>query len=419
MDPNDPKIQESAKELAQPKRDIRGLLASPEFEKAVRAALPKHVTADRFIRVALTATMRQPDLLDCSKESFFLRMLELSALGIEPDGRRAHLIPFWNHKFCKNCQHPSDKHQGQICRIAGCKCEKKESRREVNLIIDYKGLAELVRRSGDVSYMHCDAVYTHDEWDFCFGSGSFLRHKPNLDVEDRGEIRAVYSFVKMTNGDVDFAVMSMGQVAAIRKRSQASESGPWVTDFAEMAKKTIFRNHSKWLPLSPEIKIAIDHGSDSLLLEAGENDVIALPTIGVDESREARLDRQMKEQAEAGTSTAGTTQENTKPQSDESEPPQKGGGIGPPWADRAVMELAFNVLLRELGDTAFWTIVGTAGFSSLADINFSVPVSPATANLFGSLMAAVADLKSTDESTPPPSGDNTNKEKFSFGKGKK
>ena len=46
--------------------------------------------------------------------------------------------------------------------------------------------------------------------------------------------------------------MTVQEVEAIRNRSKASEFGPWVTDFEEMAKKTVLRRLLKRLPLSSE-----------------------------------------------------------------------------------------------------------------------------------------------------------------------
>ena len=222
--------KEPREQPLQKARTISDLLRGPELKEAVRAALPKHLTADRFIRVALNATMRQPELLECSKESFFRALLDLSALGLEPDGRRAHLIPFRNERT---------------------------KMREVELIIDYKGIAELVRRSGDVSYIHADVVYENDEWEFSYGSGARLRHRPALD--DCGKnVKAIYSFVKLRDGGEDFIVLSYGEIEAVRKRSRAGGSGPWTTDWNEMAKKTAFRRHSKWLPLSPETREVVE-----------------------------------------------------------------------------------------------------------------------------------------------------------------
>src|SRR5688572_26822501 len=61
-------------------------------------ALPKHVTADRMMRVILTTVRRTPELLMCSPESMLGAILQCSQLGLEPDGvlGQAYLIPFNN-----------------------------------------------------------------------------------------------------------------------------------------------------------------------------------------------------------------------------------------------------------------------------------------------------------------------------------
>jgi recombination protein RecT len=238
---------ETPRTLARANRSIKDLLEGPEFKAAVGAVLPRCLRADRFIRVALNALMRQPDLLQCTKESFFRAMLDLSSYGLEPDGRRAHLIPFnVKVKWVGEDNKPHERYEKQV-----------------QLIVDYKGLAELVRRSGDVSYIHADVVYENDEWDYGFGSGAFLKHKPNL--EDRGKRRiAFYSFVKLKDGSEDFMVLSPREVDAVRTRSRAGNSGPWVSDYDEMGKKTAFRRHSKWLPLSAESRDAVEHDDEAI-----------------------------------------------------------------------------------------------------------------------------------------------------------
>ena len=234
---------DTQKALTRSPRDIDALIRSDQFKNAVAKALPKHRTADRFVRVALTAMMRTPELRKCSQESLFKALLDLSMYGLEPDGRRAHLIP-----FKRNWKDAEGKWHNEI---------------EVQLILDYKGIAELVRRSGDVSYIHADVVYERDEFDYALGSGAFLKHKPNM--EDRGEkVSGFYSFVRLKDGSEDFIVMSKSDVDKIRKRSKAADNGPWVTDYDEMGKKTVFRRHSKWLPLSPEVRDAVEADDDAV-----------------------------------------------------------------------------------------------------------------------------------------------------------
>lgn len=207
---------------------IRQRLESPEFRAQIAKSLPNHVKPDRMIRVAIAALTRTPKLKDCDPASFFLAMLNLSQLGIEPDGRRAHLIPFEN---------------------------KKRGVMEVQLIVDYKGLAELVMRSGLVSNLHADVVCENDEFEY--DCGELRKHKIDF-RKSRGKVYAVYAICKMKDGSQKCDVMSRDDVEAIRKRSRSGNNGPWVTDWNEMAKKTVFRRMSKWLPLSPDLRDIIE-----------------------------------------------------------------------------------------------------------------------------------------------------------------
>ncbi len=220
-----------------PTNDIEALLSDPDFKQKVAMALPKHMTPERLIRVACNALLKTPKLRDCSKASFLKAMLDLSSFGLEPDGRRAHLIPY-----------------GQ----------------DVQLIIDYKGLAELVRRSGDVSYIHADIVGENDLFEYQFGTGAKLVHKPKLN--ERGKIFCAYSFVRLKDGSEDFDVMDIVEINLIKERSSAyqrwkrdnSKTSPWITDVNEMMKKSVFRRHSKWLPLSPEIRNAMEYDEEPM-----------------------------------------------------------------------------------------------------------------------------------------------------------
>lgn len=219
-------MAENGKEVAVKEMGIKELIQGP-MKKQFALALPKHLTPDRFVRVALTAINKVPKLLLCTKESLMACLMDCSQLGLEPDGRKAHLIPY------------------------GDKC---------TLIIDYKGLVALARRSGEIADIHADIVCKNDKFEYSFGSDSRLEHRPN--IEDRGPVIAAYSFVRLKDGSSSYEVMNVKEIDAIKKRSKASNSGPWVTDWAEMAKKTVFRRHAKWLPMSAEFQEAIDKDYD-------------------------------------------------------------------------------------------------------------------------------------------------------------
>lgn len=205
---------------------IRDLFLKSKDQLAM--ALPRHMTVDRLIRVALTTIQRTPKLADCTPMSLMGALMESAQMGLEPDGMlgHAHLVPYFNNKT------------GAM---------------EAKLIPGYKGLISLAYRSGAVSSIHAEVVYAKDKFDFAFGLVERLEHVPNL-TGDRGERKAVYAVARMKDGSHAVVVLSMLQVEAIRKRSRAGESGPWVTDYDAMAAKTAVRQLAKWIPQSPELQ---------------------------------------------------------------------------------------------------------------------------------------------------------------------
>lgn len=208
-----------------PAATLKGLIGSQHFKDQLAASLPTHLSPDRFARIAITALTRTPKLLECTQPSLFKCLLELSALGLEPDGRNAHLIPY-----------------GKDC----------------TLIIDWKGLVALAKRSGDVQSWSAQDVCENDQFRWQDG---VVYHEIDW-RNDRGKAQCYYSRVTLKDGSLEFEVMTLAEVEAIRKRSKAGNSGPWVSDFNEMAKKTVMRRHSKRLTLSPEFHNALEKDGD-------------------------------------------------------------------------------------------------------------------------------------------------------------
>lgn len=252
-----------AKPPAAPQKTVEQWLRDPGMVAELGKTLPAHITPDRFARVALTAMQRVPKLRECTQASVMRCLMDCSSLGIEPDGRRAHLIPYGN---------------------------------ECKLIIDYKGMVELVRRSGDVAKIHADIVCDNDQFEVDLGT--VTRHVISY-REPRGNIYAVYAMATLRDGSVQCAVMTKDEVEAIRKTSKSGTSGPWVSHWAEMAKKTAFRRLCKWLTLSPEIRTAIEiDDRHTGIVETSARTVEALPVGGND--RLAALLEETREPGEEG-----------------------------------------------------------------------------------------------------------------------
>lgn len=220
---------------------IKQRLQSAEFVSALAQIVPSHCKPERMARIAITALTRTPKLAECDQASFFRCLMDLSQWGLEPDGRRAHLIPFQNNRRgCVECQ----------------------------LIVDYKGYVELAYRSGVVKNIHADVVRDGDVFEY--STGRIVAHVPHFLRRDAdkpakpGEVFAAYCVVELEGGTVKTEVLSHEEIEGIRKRSRAGNNGPWVTDWCEMAKKTAFRRATKWLPLSAEIRDAFERDDDTL-----------------------------------------------------------------------------------------------------------------------------------------------------------
>lgn len=218
------RVSQSAQQPASPEQTIAAYLKkmAPEIEKA----LPSHMNADRMARIALTTIRTNPMLLQCSIPSLLGAVMQAAQLGLEP-GLIGHcyLVPFKNGKT------------GQM---------------DVQFIIGYKGMIDLARRSGNIESIYAHCVYEADEFDYELGLHPKLHHKPA--TGRRGEMKYVYAVAHFKDGGYQFEVMDKEEIERRRKRSKAANNGPWVTDYEEMAKKTVIRHMWKYLPISIEIQ---------------------------------------------------------------------------------------------------------------------------------------------------------------------
>lgn len=208
-----------------------------KMKPAMAAVLPKHVTPDRITKVVLSATSRQPGLLECTIESIARSVMQASELGLEIGGLlgEAYLVPYKNNK------------NGKWIKEAQC-------------ITGYRGLLKLARNSGLLVSLCANIVYANDEFEADLATATVShRVRASMFTGDRGELVGVYAFAVLKDGGKQLEVMSKGQVDLVRARSKASGSGPWVTDYEQMTRKTVIRRISNYLPLSPELQRALEH----------------------------------------------------------------------------------------------------------------------------------------------------------------
>lgn len=196
---------------------------------AIKAALPSVMTPERFTRIVLSALSSNPKLQQCTPQSFLGAMMTAAQLGLEPNTPlgQAYLIPFRN-KGTLECQFQ----------------------------LGYKGLIDLAYRSGQVTMIQAHTVYENDEFSYELGLEPKLHHVPALC--DRGDPIAYYGVFHTKDGGFGFQVMSVSDVRSHAQRySKSYTSGPWQTNFDEMARKTVIKKLLKYAPLKSEFARAI------------------------------------------------------------------------------------------------------------------------------------------------------------------
>lgn len=212
-------------QLQNRKKGVFALL--DRYKPQIQAALPRHLSGDRMIRVAITAISKNPKLLQCDEKSLIGAIVQASQLGLEMDGALGHayLIPY---------------------------------KQTVNFQIGYKGLVALVHRSGDVSSLNFGCVREGDFFKCEFGKNETLSHIPS-DAQDRNEKKMThfYAYSCTKNGGFTFVVMTKSDIDKVRTMSKSPNKGPWVDHYEAMGKKTVIIRLCKLLPQSVELAQAV------------------------------------------------------------------------------------------------------------------------------------------------------------------
>lgn len=225
-----------------PKQHLTNVLA--KNRDAFGASLPSGMSVDRFQRLLLTAVNTNPDLLDCTPNSFIAAGVTAAQLGLEPNDPRglAYLIPFKKRVKVKD-----DKGRDVWTET-----------RIVNFIIGYRGMLDLARRSGIVSSINAFPVFEGDTFEYQLGLDPHLKHVPGADCDDDpAKLTHVYAVAKV-QGEPQFVVLTRKQIERTKASSQggASSYSPWNTHYVEMALKTALRRLCKWLPQTVEMAAA-------------------------------------------------------------------------------------------------------------------------------------------------------------------
>ena len=193
------------------------------MRKEFSAVLPPQIAPDRFVRTCLTAIQLQPALMQADRRSLYAAIMRSAQDGLFPDGRDAALVIY------RTKEGPRVQYMPMIA-----------------------GLLKKLRQSGGLASISAHVVYEGDVFEYCLGDDEAITHRPQLGG-DAGKPIAAYAIAKMRDGSIWREVMSVEQIEKVRNVSRASNSGPWVSFWSEMARKTVLRRLMKRLPSSSDL----------------------------------------------------------------------------------------------------------------------------------------------------------------------
>ncbi len=233
----------------------------PEIGKA----LPSHIKPEKFQRVVMTVVQQTPDLLGADRQSLLASCMKCAADGLVPDGRDAALVIF----NTKNKSGGWEKRVQYMPMLAG--------------------ILKRARNSGQIAGIVVNVVHRNDK--FVQVPDSFdrpIQHEPPPLGEPRGDAIGAYALVKLRDGTLMHEVMGRDEIERVRAVSRSKDSGPWVQWWDQMARKTVFRRLSKYLPMDAEAEGLIhrdeeaDRPEPATLEGAAEPVAPALPASKLD-----------------------------------------------------------------------------------------------------------------------------------------
>jgi len=209
---------------------IQDYLMSPTFHRQLALAAPRDVQAERMARAVLTLVRGDPKLASCTPKSLMSAAMCCAQTGLEPGALgHAAVVPY-----------------NGIAQWQAM----------------YKGLLHLIYRSDKISAVQAGVVHELDEFDYDEGSSPFVHWKRGLRSEDeRGDRIAVFAAIVPKEGPSIVRIEHISEIERIRKQYSKGkrDDRPWVTEYDEMARKTVVKRAAKLAPISVEMGFAIGY----------------------------------------------------------------------------------------------------------------------------------------------------------------
>lgn len=222
-----------------------------KHKSQLELALPKHLNADRMVRLSLTAFSQNPALQRCDPKTIFGSIIVASQLGLEIGvNGQGYLVPYKD------------------------KC---------TFVPGWKGLVDLANRGGRCT-VWTGAVYEGDEFDYMLGDSPYCKHKPCGEFEE-SKLTHVYAIGRVKDSEMPvIEVWPIKKVHAHFKKTvvPALQSNHYSKKHLEAyAKKVALLQVLKYMPQSIEMSNAVDV---SYAAEQGKGITIDGDFVSVDNS---------------------------------------------------------------------------------------------------------------------------------------
>lgn len=198
-----------------------------KHKSQIALALPKHISADRMVRLAMTSFSQNKSLQSCDMHSIFASVVIASQLGLEIGvGGQGYLVPY----------------KGKATFVPG-----------------WQGLVDLVSRAGRAT-VWTGAVYAGDKFDYALGDSPFVRHQPEGDGESWTDITHVYAIGRVNGSQYPvIEVWSMNRVIKHLNKYNKVGAAHYAHANMEMyARKVVLLQVLKYMPKSIEVQRALD-----------------------------------------------------------------------------------------------------------------------------------------------------------------
>lgn len=239
------------------------------------ALFPTPQLLSRFRRVVATAVGGNPALLDADRRSLWQACTQAAQDELMPDGREGALV-IYNMKF-------KVKTKGDDGRVV----EREEWRKVVRWMPMVAGVLKRIRKSGELLDMSVQTVHAADKFTYQLGDDAKIIHIPNIEADERGDMRFVYAIARTKDGGIYREVMSRKQVDEVRAANKdGKNSFAWKDWYEEMARKSVIRRIAKFLPMGHEVEAIFRREEEDKAITVEAIPVITGPRTN---SRQAKL----------------------------------------------------------------------------------------------------------------------------------